>query len=63
MTTAIVGLVGVIVGSVLTALLNFYLQRAADRRRWEREDELQKHRWEREDRDGLRAERIGLYRD
>ena len=63
MTTAIVGLVGVIVGSALTALLNFYLQRAADRRRWEREDELQRQHWEREDRTGLRAERIGLYRD
>ena len=63
MTTAIVGLVGVIVGSVLTALLNFYLQRAADQRRWKREDELQRQHWEREDRAALRAERISLYRD
>jgi len=63
MTTAIVGLVGVIVGSALTALLNFYLQRAADRRRWEREDALQRQHWEREDQAGLRAERISLYRD
>jgi hypothetical protein len=63
MTTALVGLGGVIVGSVLTALLNFYLQRAADRRRWEREDELRRRHWEREDRLGLRAERISLYRD
>ena len=62
MTTAIFGKVGVIVGSVLTALLNFYLQKAADQRRWEREDELQRQHWEREDRAGLRTERIGLYR-
>jgi hypothetical protein len=63
MTTALVGLVGVIVGSALTALLNFYLQRAADQRRWSREDELQQQHWQREAKAALRAERISLYRD
>jgi hypothetical protein len=63
MTTAIVGLVGVIIGSVLTALLNFYLQREADNRRWKREDEKQRQVWHREDRTRFHAERLRLYRD
>jgi hypothetical protein len=62
MTTAIFGLVGVVVGAALTALLNYYLQRAADRRRWDREDALRREHWEREDRAALRAERVNLYR-
>lgn len=52
MTAAIFGLVGVVVGSVLTALLNYWLQRRADERRWDREDQLRFH-----------AERLRLYRD
>ncbi len=63
MTTAIVGIVGVIIGSVLTALLNFYLQRAADNRRWQREDEQQQQMWNREDRTRFHADRLRLYRD
>jgi len=63
MTTAIVGLVGVIIGSVLTALLNFYLQRAAELRRWKREDERQQQLWEREDHTRFQADRLHLYRD
>jgi hypothetical protein len=63
MITAIVGLVGVIVGSVLTALLNFYLQKAAELRRWKREDERQQQLWEREDHTRFQADRLHLYRD
>ena len=63
MITAIVGLVGVIVGSVLTALLNFYLQKAAELRRWKREDVRQQQLWEREDYTRFQADRLHLYRD
>jgi hypothetical protein len=63
MNTAIVGLVGVIVGAVLTTVLNFYLQRAADIRRWQREEQRQQQLWEREDRTRFQEERLRVYRD
>jgi hypothetical protein len=62
-TTAIANLVGVIIGSVLTALLNLYLQREADKRRWKREDELQQQQWKREDQTRFQADRMRIYRD
>lgn len=40
MTAAVFGLVGVVVGSVLTAWLNYWLQKQSDDRRWNREDRL-----------------------
>ncbi len=52
MTTAIFGLVGVVIGGVLSALLNYLLQSAQDRRRWEREDQLK-----------FEPERLALYRN
>lgn len=52
MTSAIFGFVGVVIGVVLSALLNFFLQRAQDIRRWNRED---KRKFE--------PERLALYRD
>ena len=52
MTAAIFGLVGVVIGGVLSALLNYLLQRAQDRSRWKREDELK-----------FEPERLALYRD
>lgn len=51
-TAAIFGIVGVVIGTVLSATLNFLLQRTQDRRRWEREDELK-----------FEPERLALYRD
>lgn len=63
MSPAVIALLGVVVGALLTALLNFFLQRAADGRRWEREDAAQRERWEREDRVRFQAERLGVYRD
>ncbi len=50
MSPAVVALLGVVVGALLTAFLNFFLQRAADGRRWKREEAAQRERWEREDR-------------
>jgi hypothetical protein len=50
MTTAVIGLVGVIIGAILTALMNFYLQRAADQ-----------HRWEIDERSRLRQDRYQAY--
>lgn len=52
MTAATFGLVGVVIGAVLSALLNFLLQRSQDLRRWKREDELK-----------FEPERLELYRD
>ena len=63
MSSAVIALLGVVVGALLTALLNFLLQRVADGRRWEREDVAQRERWEREDRVRFQAERLGVYRD
>ncbi len=63
MSAAVIALVGVVVGALLTALLNFFLQRTADERRWRREDEAQRLRWEHEDRIRFQAERLRLYRD
>ena len=48
-STAVIGLGGVMVGAVLTTVLNFFLQRAADNRRWKREAKAQRERWEHED--------------
>ena len=39
MTAAIFGLVGVVIGAMLSALLNYLLQRSQDLRRFKREDE------------------------
>lgn len=63
MSTAVIGLAGVVVGAVLTSLLNFFLQRAADERRWKREDEIQRERWRHEDRIRYQVERLNTYRD
>lgn len=43
MSTAAVALVGVVVGAVLTGVFNFFSQRAADQRRWAREDRTRHH--------------------
>ncbi len=74
MNTALVGLGGVVLGVVLTSLLNFFLQKAADDRRWKREDEaqrerwrhedeVQRERWRHEDRIRYQVERLSVYRD
>ena len=52
MTTALIGLVGVIVGSLLTTSVGYLLQKRADERRWKREDAVK-----------LRDEQLKLYRD
>lgn len=52
MTTAIIGLIGVLVGSLSTAFVNHYLQKQAEERRWKREDRVR-----------LREDRLTLYRD
>lgn len=49
MSAAAYGIIGVLAGVLLTGLINFFLQRAADRRRWQRDDEAQQKRWEHED--------------
>jgi hypothetical protein len=46
---ATIGFVGVVVGALLTGVLNYFLQRAADKRRWEHEQSVQQQRWDRED--------------
>ena len=52
MTAAIIGLIGVVVGSLSSTFVSHYLQKRADERRWRREDVVQ-----------LREERLKLYRD
>lgn len=52
MTAAIFGIIGVVVGSVLTAVLNYFLQKSLDNRRWERED-----------RQNFQQERVRVYRE
>lgn len=49
MSAAAYGIIGVVAGVLLTGLINFVLQRAADKRRWKYEDEAQQKRWEHED--------------
>ena len=62
MTNPVVaGLIGVVVGSLLTLIGNFLLQRVADRRRFAHEERLQRERWEREDEVRYQAERIAAY--
>lgn len=63
MTAAIFGLIGVVVGSTITALLNYWLQKSADERRWQRESKVQQEQWEREDKLRFQPERFQLYRD
>lgn len=52
MTAAIFGLIGVVIGAVLSAVLNHELQRRQDVRRWKREDQTR-----------YQSERLSLYRD
>jgi len=63
LSAAVFGFIGVVIGSVLTALLNFFLQRAADNRRWAREDAVRSGQWEREYRTRHHHERLSAYRD
>lgn len=63
MSAAAYGIIGVVVGSLLTGLINFFLQRAADERRWKHEDEAQRERWRHEDRIRYQVERLSVYRD
>ena len=43
MSEAVFTLVGVIVGGLVSAVSTFYLQRAAEDRRWKREDQVRYH--------------------
>lgn len=52
-----------LVSAAAGLLGNFFLQRSADKRRWEREDEIRRQGWEREDRIRFQSERQALYRD
>lgn len=58
---AVAGLIGVAVGSLLSLIGNFLLQRVADQRRFAHEERLQRERWEREDEVRYQAERIAAY--
>jgi hypothetical protein len=48
MTTAIIGLIGVVLGAAISSALTYFLQKAADDRRWEREAEQRRLEWHRE---------------
>ena len=52
MTTAVVGIVGTILGVVVGSLLNFFLSALQEKRRWKREDQSK-----------FVLERLALYRD
>lgn len=52
MTTLLAVSVGGVIGSVLTAVANFVLQREQDKRRWQREDQV-----------SLRLDRVRIYRE
>ena len=63
MSAAAYGIIGVLAGVLLTGIVNFFLQRAADHRRWKQEDESQRERWRHEDRIRYQVERLSVYRD
>lgn len=63
LSTAVFTLIGVVIGSVLTGLVNFILQREADNRRWAHEDAVRSGQWEREDRTRHHQERLSAYRN
>lgn len=52
MTTVFAASIGGVVGSVLTAVANFFLQRQQDKRRWQREDRV-----------SLQQDRLRIYRE
>lgn len=58
-----IGVVGIVIGALLTATLNFLQQRAADNRRFTYEERMQNRRWEREDQRLFHAERIQAYKE
>ena len=61
--TVVAALIGGVVGSLLTSIANFFLQRAQDNRKFKHEQKSQQKRWDREDRTRHDEHRLKAYRD
>ncbi len=57
----VIALIGVIAGATVTGAVNFFLQRAADNRRFAHEAYMQNRRWEHEDNQKQREARARVY--